>query len=98
MTTPAIPADIREAAANALNIAEDMTGTLFSERVDVIAQALLAEREHAASLTETVDVPTNDMRMKLALKVAARAIRRGRHLTAEEKLKNVTDWLKGGAE
>ncbi|WP_167332661.1 hypothetical protein [Rhizobium freirei] len=40
-----IPSDIREAAANALNIAEDMTGSLFCERVDVIARAILSERE-----------------------------------------------------
>jgi len=40
-----IPAGIREAAANALNVAEDMPGTLFSDRVDVIAKAMHAERQ-----------------------------------------------------
>lgn len=47
-----IPADIREAAANALNIAEDMPGTLFSDRVDAIAKAILTERERCAEVAK----------------------------------------------
>jgi len=40
-----IPEDIREAAANALNEAEAMIGTLFSDRLEVVAKAILSERQ-----------------------------------------------------
>lgn len=49
-----IPEDIREAAANALNIAEDMTGTLFSDRVEVIAKAILGERKRCSDVARRV--------------------------------------------
>ena len=47
-----IPEDIRQQAANALNVAEDMSGTLFCERVEVIAKTILAERERCASIAD----------------------------------------------
>lgn len=47
-----IPDDIRKIAAHALNVAEDMSGSLFCERVEVIAKAILAERERCAKIAE----------------------------------------------
>jgi len=47
-----IPEDIRIEASNALNATENMAGSLFSERVDIIAMAILLERETCAKIAE----------------------------------------------
>lgn len=53
-----IPHDIREAASKALNEAEDMIGTLFSDRLEVVARAILAERTRCAGIAYRVCAET----------------------------------------
>lgn len=53
-----IPHDIREAAAKALNEAEGMIGTLFSDRLEVVARAILAERQRCAGIAYRVCAET----------------------------------------
>lgn len=103
--TAEYPEDIRR---KAYIVATDVLHTLAVKDVeliqaaslidDIIAKALSAEREKAALLAETVDLPKTERlaHMQLAVKIAARAIRRGRHLTAAEKLRNVELWLAAG--
>lgn len=82
-----IPEDIRIEAANALNATENMAGSLFSERVDIIAMAILLEREACAKIAEaraveydnsyeTSEFKSQALAGAAALHVMAEAIRR----------------------
>jgi hypothetical protein len=57
--------------------------------------------EECAALIDTMlsEAPWKDqMWARGALMIAARAIRRGRHLTASEKLENAFNWIEGGGD
>jgi len=55
----------------------------------------LGQEECAALIDQMLSEPRfrDHDRSRMSLTIAARAIRRGRHLTAEEQLNNVLDWL-----
>jgi hypothetical protein len=58
-------------------------------------------QEECAALIDTMltEAPWKDqMWARGALMIAARAIRRGRHLSASEKLDNAFKWIEGGGD
>jgi hypothetical protein len=58
-----------------------------------------AREECAKLVEEMLNEPafSSHARTRLALMIAARTIRRGRHLTSEEKLENIARWCEEGS-
>jgi len=76
----------------------DQTATAIREAIEAFDAGTgpSPAREECAKLVEQMledPIFSNHARVKCALKIAARAIRRGRHLTPSEKLENVIRWL-----
>ena len=58
-------------------------------------QDVLEQEECAVLIDQMLADPAyrNHPQRRMALTIAARTVRRGRHLTAEEKLNNILDWI-----
>jgi hypothetical protein len=106
MTTTAepqtIPDDIRKAAYDLGAAIRHHIAATDPELIqhdatidDMIAMVILAERERCAVVAEQIGITEAMPGYRtacLALKIAGRAVRRGRHLTASEKMENVLRW------
>jgi hypothetical protein len=93
----AIPEDIMQTAKLIADGMDDCVKDFDWDEIQlVVAKAILAEREKSAAIAEQLQVSNRVAGFRtarLAVTIAARAIRRGRHLTAAEKLQNVQNWL-----